>query len=155
MKSLTIREISESLEKLQIDFNTQLQHLNTDTITLNKEIIKLSSRYPEHAELLEFIIFVNDKVETRQTIFSEVVIDSFNSLVELKKEMIKEIISRDDITITAHKPTENKSWIEIIKSDYKFIGIILAVIIVSLTAMVQPQISTYVIDKVWPSKEKK
>jgi len=89
-------KIDKSLEKLQIDFNSQIEALGNDTKEFHNAIIELSSKYPDHKELLQFIVFINDKLEINQNLFSEVVSDSFNELIKVKKQLVQKLIEEKE-----------------------------------------------------------
>ena len=148
MKSLQLKELEESLKLLKREFNEQLNSISTDTIALNTAIIRLSSKYPEHADLLEFILFVNDRIDTKHTIFSEVVIDSFNTLVDIKKELLREV----------QKPTAADSIIDFIKDKIKNVGeikitfIVIGIVIIGVIYFIDPQMAMTLLDKLWSLK---
>jgi len=89
-------KIDQSLQKLQNDFNSQLEVLGSDTKEFHNALIELSSKYPDHKELLQFIVFINDKLEINQNLFGEIVSDSFNEMIRLKKELICDIMAKHE-----------------------------------------------------------
>lgn len=95
-----LHEIESSLDKLHSDFNKQLGELGNDSKDFHSSLIELTAKYPEHKELLQFIVLINDRIETKNSIFSDIVVDSFNDLIETKKLLIKKLI----------EDKKNKSW---------------------------------------------
>jgi hypothetical protein len=63
------------------DFNNQMNAINKDTKDFHKEIIKLTQAYAPQADLIEFIVYVNDRLETEHSIFSGVISETLNSLL--------------------------------------------------------------------------
>jgi uncharacterized coiled-coil DUF342 family protein len=55
-----LTEIENSLIKLHDDFNKQIQALGNNPQEFHKVLIELSTKYPDHKELLQFIVFIND-----------------------------------------------------------------------------------------------
>jgi len=98
-----LEKIDQSLENLQRDFNSQIEVLGSDNKEFHTALINLSAKYPDHVELLQFIVFINDRLEINQHLFSEVVCDSLNELITLKKDLVCDIIAfhklHDDIEI--------------------------------------------------------
>jgi len=87
-----LKKIDESLERLHSDFNRQLEILGSDTKEFHNALIDLSAKYPDHKELLQFIVFINDKLETNQSMFAEIVVDSFNEMIKTKKQLVQKLL---------------------------------------------------------------
>jgi len=87
-----LKKIDESLERLHSDFNKQLEILGSDTKEFHNALIDLSAKYPDHKELLQFIVFINDKLETNQSMFAEIVVDSFNEMIKTKKQLVQKLL---------------------------------------------------------------
>ena len=87
-----IQRIEKSLEKLEQDFNSQLSALGNDTNDFHNALIELTAKYPEHKDLLQFIVHINDKLELNHNIFSEVITDTFMEMLKLKKQLIVKLI---------------------------------------------------------------
>jgi len=130
-----LKKIDQSLLKLQQDFNTQLEALGSDTKEFHNALIELSTKYPDHKELLQFIVFINDKLEINQNIFQEIVCDSLNQLIRLKKDLVCDIIE-----IHGNGPKETKTLWDNVKGfvgSFKNAKIILtALAVISLAAAV-------------------
>ena len=88
-----LQELNESLIELKKDFNTQINAIESNKVEFDDVLIELSAKYPEHRELLSFIVHVNDKLETNQTIFVDIVSDTLNEIIKNKNILIKKIIS--------------------------------------------------------------
>ncbi len=127
------RKIEKNIEKLINDFNKQVSHIE-DNKDFHSSIIELSAKYPEHKELLEFIVLINDKLETRQSLFSDMVSDSFLDMMRIKKEIVIKLIDKES--------SDKERIINKIKGisfkDYKFIAILLAVIVLGLGIILAP-----------------
>lgn len=91
-----LQKIDNSLEKLQNDFNRQLDAVEEDTHTFHKAMIELSAKNPEHKELVQFIVFVNDKLETKHKTHAEVMIDSFNEMINVKRNLIHSLTKEEE-----------------------------------------------------------
>jgi len=128
-------EIEKSLDKLIDDFSKQIVHIDDNT-NFHNSIIELSSKYPEHKELLEFIVMVNDKLETKHSVFSDLVSDSFIELMKLKKEVLHELKREPKKSVISN--------LNILKNislkDTKFILILLAIILGSFTIIFAPNV---------------
>jgi hypothetical protein len=139
-----LKKIDESLAQLQHDFNTQLEVLGTNTNEFHNAIIELSTKYPAHKELLQFMVFINDKLETNQSIFEEVVTDSFNSLIKIKKELIAKMIEDKD-TNPVEQTSNLSLWqkmknISFLMKNLKVLLTAVAVILLSIGMFVAPDL---------------
>lgn len=136
-----LREIESSLERLQLDFNKQLEALGSDSKEFHNSLIELSSKYPDHKELLQFIVFINDKIETKQSIFSDIIVESFNELVRTKKLLVKKMIADNNIPQLGpviKEPFYAKWKITNIK-DVKLILVSVAIIFITAGVVFTPE----------------
>lgn len=121
--------IAKSLEKLQYDFNNQISVLGKDPKEFHNALIDLSSKYPEHKEMLQFIVSVNDKLETNQTILFDIVIESFNEMINLKKDFLNALSEKHSI-VPWYKKIDFK--------DLKFISAGVVITVLILTELISP-----------------
>ena len=132
-----LKRLDEALDRLHTDFNTQLNAIQSDSKEFHTSIVDLVAKYPEHKEIINFTIFVNDKLETNQRIFSDVVTESFNEIIKNKRMLVQAIID-------SHKDLENKSGfkktLESLSSlaDFKMIFISIAVIVLVIGVLIVP-----------------
>ena len=80
-----IEQLYDNLDLLKKDFNVQLNGIENDLKEFHKILINLTKKYPEHAELLEFIVFINDKLETNQTQYKQVISEVITKMIDYKK----------------------------------------------------------------------
>jgi len=133
MKNL--KKIENSLEKLHDDFNKQLEAIGTDSTEFHKALIELTAKYPDHKEIIHFIVSVNDRLTTQHSIFSEVLSDSFNELVKIKKDLLYNLI--DDKQESSIKNTSFISKIKTFK-DIKIILVTLSIIAIAVGVIFAP-----------------
>ncbi len=139
-----LKKIEAKIEKFIDDFNKQVSIIE-DNKDFHASIIKLSAKYPEHKELLEFIVLINDKLETRQSLFSDMVSDSFLEMMRIKKEVIGKLIRKEE-DMAKTKELEHLSnkerFINKLKGlsfkDYRFILILLAIIVGGAALIIVP-----------------
>lgn len=131
-----LKEIESSLDQLYSDFNHQLEALGSDSKEFHKSLIELSSKYPDHKELLQFIVFINDKIETKQSMFSDIVVDSFNELVRTKKFLVRKMIEQQKIHDAINAP--KKPWWKSFKFDYlkEIKGILFLIVVMVIISLV-------------------
>ena len=91
-----LKKIETSLEALYKDFNLQLEAIGSDKNEFHIALIKMAKKYPDHDELIQFITFINDKLETNQQIFSGVVVESFNELLKTKRILVQKLIDEKE-----------------------------------------------------------
>ena len=131
-----LREIEESLKQLHIDFNEQVVTLSNDTKEFHNSLIDLVSKYPEHKELIQFIVFVNDKLETNQHMFGEVIVEAFNDLVDSKRALVREVIHTKTHLKEQERTCSSKLWNKLKTADVKIVVMGLVISIVSIGIMV-------------------
>lgn len=126
-----LKHIEHSLEKLQKEFNKQMEALHSDINIkeFHNSLIQLSSKYPEHKELLQFVVFINDKLENNQYLLNEIIVEAFNDLIETKKSMVRELMEE-----RKNKKRKINFTIQSI-TDLKLILIALAIIFGSVGLM--------------------
>ena len=91
-----LTEIDTSLEKLKDDFNKQMTAISDEKNRFHNTIIDLTAKYPEHKDLIQFTVLVNDNLETRQENYSDLITASFNESILAKKKLIKAIQPKND-----------------------------------------------------------
>jgi len=144
MQNLT--EVDNSLIKLRVDFNKQLAAIEDDTQSFHAAMIELSARNPENTELVQFIVFVNDKLETKHKTHSEVMIEAFNELIDVKRSLIHALKE-----VTEEKVEKEQGFLmKIFNStklfaDIKMTVIGVAAISIAIVVMISPDIVLAVI----------
>jgi len=133
-----LHRITETLDKLKEEFNSQLSAIDDDTKNFHNAMIDLSAKYPDHKELLQFIVFVNDKLETNQNIFSEVIVESFNDLIDTKKDLIYQLENKGDKINIESEPTVGVMTLVDLFKDIKVLAISGAVFVAGLTVIFAP-----------------
>ena len=89
--------IERDLEKLQEEFNIQMQAIDQDVSEFHKQLISLGVNQPEQKELIEFVVFVNDKLDSKQIQFSQVINETVKEMILHKRELIhinKQMVSK-------------------------------------------------------------
>jgi hypothetical protein len=139
MKDLEMME--NELCKLIDDFNKQVGSMD-DYNDFHNRLIKLSTEHPQHKELLEFIVMINDKLETKHSIFSDLITDSFVELMGIKKQVIKKMIEKEE------KKTLWNRLTSVSLKDYKFILLIIAIIVIGTGLIIYPKAALVLISKI-------
>ena len=138
-----LNKIDESLNQLHTEFNNQLHALGSDTKEFHSALIDLSAKYPDHKELLQFIVFINDKLETNQQLFSSIVVESFNELVNVKKSLVQKIIQDKEEQNKRKEKTEMSVWERVKTSgallkNIKTVLTTLAIILLAAAVIIAP-----------------
>jgi len=138
-----LSEVDSSLVKLRDDFNNQLASIEDDTHSFHTAMIELSAKNPENKELIQFIVFVNDKLETKHKTHSEVMIEAFNELIIVKRRLV--------CTLQEAKDKETQGFLKKIFNstkifaDIKMTVIGIAAIVIAIVVMISPDIVLSVI----------
>lgn len=69
-------------------FLRQMSALDEDIGSLHKEILSIAINNPENKEILEFIVFINDRLETRHTQFEDILKEVIIDMLTTKKDDI-------------------------------------------------------------------
>ena len=80
--------LNEKLEVFKKESIKQLDAIDFDTKEFHKTLINLLSKYPEHKDLLEFTVYINDRIEMNQVQFKEILKDIIEDTISLKQEHI-------------------------------------------------------------------
>lgn len=140
-----IDELITRLEKLKSDFNNQLTLIDNDINEFHKVLLDLVSKYPEHKDIVEFIIFVNDKIKLEQIVMKEVILDTFNELIQIKTETLK-IFNQENENTTNNIMTYLQS------NDFKHLLYIVAFIIFILMVIIAPDTAKTLLNMINPFK---
>lgn len=130
-----LREIDKSLDELKKHFHEQMNTFESDLNEFHHQVITLSAKYPENKELLEFIVFINDRIETSHTNMREIVTESLNEFIDLKKKHINTNI------LNLENPDNTGKWYHIKElkgSDLKYIVIGLFGLVALLVMLIAP-----------------
>jgi hypothetical protein len=87
-----LEELDMKIADLKRNLNNQVNAIESDISDFHKQLIDLSAKYPQHKQLLEFVVFVNDKLETDHSNFKAVLMESMNELIQIKRDVLKQNI---------------------------------------------------------------
>ncbi len=133
-----LQTIDDSLLKLKEDFNKQLDAIEDDTHSFHNAMIELSAKNPEHKELVQFIVFVNDKLETKHKTHSEVMIESFNEMINVKRSLIhaiQQVEAKEDMSFFRKIFNSTKIF-----ADLKITLISVAAIAIAIVILISPDV---------------
>jgi len=122
-------EIKLLEEKIINDFNS----LYDGEQELHDKLIKISTSHPEQADLLNFIVFLNDNLSTSQKKGHEAILDNFTKIINNKKRLIK-ILKQNSEKI--NKPP---IWKRINFKDLKTILLSIVLIILMIGLLFFPE----------------
>ena len=106
-----LENIESSLINLQKDLNNQLSAMSNDSGEFHNILIELISKYPNHKDIIQFTVGINDRIETNQSIFSDIVISTINEMIEVKHEMLRKMIAvkaKEEVEECVLSKTKNK-----------------------------------------------
>lgn len=143
-----IDKLQEDLEKIKNEFNQQISALETDQKDFHNSLIALSAKYPEHLEMLQFIVFINDKLETNQSLFIDIVGDTFNSTIENKQEFIEVF---EEIYFGENSPRQEEGFLNKMKRyltyirDSKILITAIAIIAIIIGTIMAPDVMVNIV----------
>ena len=117
MKKVPIKNNREKdeLDKLDLrlkevlkDFQAQLASLGTKSSDFHVSLVEIISKNPEQKEMINFIVHVNDKLETNQNIYSDIVNETIKQNLSIQRDItkvVKNIIKQP--TSKKHKDIES------------------------------------------------
>ena len=133
-----LKSIDDSLVKLKEDFNNQMDANEDDTNSFHNTVIDLAAKNPEHKELLRFMVFVNDKLETKHKTYAEIYSDAFNELITTKRDLLNTLGCNNtskDMGFFRKIFTSTKLF-----ADAKMILISIAAIAIAIGVMISPDV---------------
>ena len=140
-----LKSIDDSLVKLKDDFNKQIDAIDDDTSSFHNAMIDLTAKNPEHKELVQFIVFVNDKLETKHKTHAEVYSDTFNELITMKRDLLN-TLGCDNETKSKEMGFFGKIFTSTkLFADVKMILISVAAIAIAIGVMMSPDVVLSVI----------
>ena len=150
-----LEKIENSLIRLQKELNAQLSVVSTDSKEFHSSLIELIAKYPNHKDVIQFTVGINDRIETSQSIFSDIIVDAINEMIEVKHEMIRKMIA-------LHKPTKegffvrtkNKMTTKDFMTKVFYIVTALAVIALVSGAIFAPESTISVFDSAYGKDDK-
>jgi hypothetical protein len=101
-------DLDDAMDKIQKDFDSQMAVISNNSNDFHKQIIALSARHPEQQDIIEFMVFMNDKQETNHTQFRESMTSMFVEFIKNKRTLIISL-----------KRQHEKAKDKVIKEDYK------------------------------------
>lgn len=90
-----LKEIEETLNLLSKDLDSQLSASSLDTEKFHEQLINLISKYPDNKEIIQFIVFINDRIVTNQEISKDIMYETIKSLIHQKQILIKELLNQE------------------------------------------------------------
>lgn len=94
VKNLKI--IEETLSDLSKELDSQLNATSLDTVKFHEHLIELLSNYPDDKELIQFIVFINDRIVTNQELSKDIIYDTLKELIKQKQLLIKELLKNEE-----------------------------------------------------------
>ena len=157
---IEFEDIERNLSQLKRDFNNEFNLLTGDLKEFHKHMIELISKYPDQKEIIEFIVFINDRLETNHTNTREILSESINQLINLKKELVKSNIkARRKLLIDTANSEDNednednklsifKNIIKrvIIIKDMKLIVVSISITTILISYIIAPETTTHVFE---------
>lgn len=108
------KELEQRLTKMQNHLDEQINALNNSTSSdFHRNLIELMNTYPELKEFIQFVVSINDKLETRNEVFKELIYNSLREIINIKQQAVMELI-KELAAIKQHQEKQ-KSWWETIK----------------------------------------
>lgn len=95
-----LKEIEKNLQKLEAALDRQFEAASTtsDLDKFHKNLIEILAQSPQEKEIIEFVVFINDRLETKHTITTEIMLETIKDVIKLKRQMVKKIIGLCDNT---------------------------------------------------------
>jgi hypothetical protein len=91
-----LKEIETALEEILKELNSQQGALVSDGVAFHTNLINLLSTYPEEKELIHFIVFINDRLETSQTLSKNILFEAVCKIIVQKQYLVKRMIKEKE-----------------------------------------------------------
>ena len=106
-------KMEEELIDLKEQFAKQLSTVDSDVNSFHKTLIELMHQHPEHKSIIEFIIFINDKLETDGKQYRDIMNQTINDMIDVKRKLIKNLKTKHQNELPK-KPTLKERFEHII-----------------------------------------
>ena len=105
-----LKEIEYSLDVLSKELDQQLSATILEADKFHEQLINLLSKSPENKELIQFIVFINDRLVTNHTISRDILYDTIKGIIKQKQYLIKRLIKEYDV-----KPQSESTFSKVIE----------------------------------------
>ena len=106
--------LEKKLEEIQIHLDNQIQILDSlDDGKFHNTLIDIIHAFPESKELIQFIVSINDKSETKNEIFKDVIYKTVRDLVSVKQQAVFEIMK--ELKEQKKQKEQTKSFVDNVK----------------------------------------
>ena len=87
-----LKEIESSLDVLSKELDQQLSATILEADKFHEQLINLLSKFPENKELIQFIVFINDRLVTTHTISRDILYDTVKGIIKQKQYLVKRLL---------------------------------------------------------------
>lgn len=94
-----LKEIESKLEQLSKELDTQLSATSLESDKFHENLINLLSKFPDDKELIQFIVFINDRLVTNHEISRDILYETVKGLITQKQYLIKRLIKEQEASI--------------------------------------------------------
>lgn len=106
-----LKEIEVSLDVLSKELDQQLSATILEADKFHEQLINLLSKFPENKELIQFIVFINDRLVTTHTISRDILYDTVKGIIKQKQYLVKRLLKE-------YEKKETKQSIFVKTSDF-------------------------------------
>jgi hypothetical protein len=134
------KDLEKRLQDILENLDSQIAVLNNQNdIGFHKSLINIMSVYPESKEIIQFVVDINDRLETKNEIFKDLVYDSIRNIVYVKQQIVIELIKELKI-IEAAKVSRTTAFFHYLRDTItpKVIIVSLAIILIMGGVLIAP-----------------
>jgi len=84
-------DFDEALTTILENFDVQMEQLGITDNTFHNSLIDIMSKYPDSKELIQFIVAINDKLETKNELVKDVLSETLREIIITKQHSMKKI----------------------------------------------------------------
>ena len=128
-----LKDIEQKLEQLSKELDTQLSATSLESDKFHENLINLLSKFPDDKELIQFIVFINDRLVTNHEISRDILYETLRGLILQKQYLVRRLIKEHENIIQKRKeePIISK-LIEFVKTNKTTIIIVASSVSVTL-----------------------
>lgn len=116
-----IENLQKDLKQFKEDFGRQLDAIGSDNGGFHSQMLNLAGKYSEHKELIEFIVFVNDRIELNHMQFKDLMVDTIEEFYQYKLGMLKAMKKQRKDYLALKESYSFKGIMKRLTSDYKIL----------------------------------
>ena len=136
---VSLKEIEQAFDKFLKDIDVQLAASNNDADKFHNSLIELIAKFPDDKELIQFIVSINDRLETNHIIAADILAETIKNTIKQNLVLVKRLLREYELRNAVEQTNPYIAFVKDNKAVTVIISVALAVMIVFSSLMVMPK----------------